>query len=69
MEVGAGPAAGTEEPDAMRFCGAGALAVVRFVLVVLAMKTLPPPAPTAVVLGAVKGTYSSGSKKREKEVR
>jgi len=52
-----GPLAGTVIPSAVRFTGAGALAAVKLVLSPEAMKTESPPAPTAEVLGAVKGRY------------
>ena len=51
------PLAGTVRFVAVRFTGAGALAEVKLVLRLAATKTEPPPAPTAVMLGAVKGTY------------
>ena len=59
VEVGAsvsGPLAGTISFNAVRLTGAGAFAVVKLVLRPGAIKTGPPPAPTADKLGAKKGT-------------
>ena len=53
------PAAGTVSFSAVRFTGAGASAMVRFLFKLVATKTGPPPAPTAVRLGARKGTNLS----------
>lgn len=57
-----GPAAGTERFIAARLMGGGAFAGVREVLTPGDRKTPWPPAPTAEVLGARKGTYWAASK-------
>ena len=51
-----GPLQGTDSFFAVRLTGAGALAAVKLVSRPEAMNTGPPPAPTADVFGAVKGT-------------
>jgi hypothetical protein len=51
-----GPLHGTVSFFAVRLTGAGADAAVKLVLRPDAIKTGPPPAPTADVFGAVKGT-------------
>ena len=51
-----GPAQGTVSFCAVRLTGAGADAAVKFVSRPDAIKTGPPPAPTADVFGAVMGT-------------
>ena len=51
-----GPLKGTLWPCAVRLTGAGAEAAVKLVSRPDAIKTGPPPAPTAEVFGAVKGT-------------
>ena len=56
VEARRGPLAGTVWFNAVRLTGAGALAAVKLVLRPDAMNTDPPPAPTAEVFGAVKGT-------------
>lgn len=58
------PAAGTCWPSAVRFTGAGADDAVRVVLSEDATKTPCPPALTALVFGARKGTYCSASGER-----
>jgi hypothetical protein len=51
-----GPLAGTVWFSAVRLTGAGAFAAVKLVLRPGPINTGPPPAPTAEVFGAVKGT-------------
>lgn len=58
FEPGRGPSQGTVSFCAVRLTGAGATAGVKLVFRPEATKTGPPPAPTADVFGAVKGTYS-----------
>src|ERR1700761_3298559 len=51
-----GPLQGTDSFFAVRLTGAGALVAVQLVSRLGAMNTGPPPAPTADIFGAVKGT-------------
>ena len=51
-----GPLHGEDSFCAVRFTGAGTLEAVKLVSRPEAMNTGPPPAPTADVFGAVKGT-------------
>jgi hypothetical protein len=55
-EATRGPLHGTDSFCAVRLTGAGAFAAVKLVLRPDATNTGPPPAPTAEVFGAVKGT-------------
>jgi hypothetical protein len=59
FEPGRGPSQGTVSFCTVRLTGAGATAGVKLVFRPDATKTGPPPAPTADVFSAVKGTYSS----------
>ena len=60
FEPSRGPSQGTVLFCAVRLTGAGATAAVKLVFRPDVTKTGPPPAPTADVFGAVKGTYCPG---------
>lgn len=57
FEPARGPLQGTVWFSLVRLTGPGATAAVKLVFRPDATKTGPPPAPTADVFGAVKGTY------------